>query len=294
MPLNAFLDQLFPLLKWTKSELENTRGLLQQLLATSTDAVVEDIVKTQLARTYGLESQFQQGHALLDQLSTKDSDLVTGLCAMERGRLFRSSGAVADAKPLFHQAWDSFSSVDLDACPNASFFLVDAGHMVCLVEPDKTEKANWYRKCIAIAAASPVPKTRRWLGSLYNNLGWDLHDEKQYHQALEMFEKGLAIRLELGDSPETVFIAKWAIARAQRSLERWDLALQTQETLVQDAAHGQQDGYVWEELMELYAQRGDQSKSKDAARKAQEYLGKDAWFVANEKTRWARIQELAL
>lgn len=262
--------------------------LLAQLPATAVDAQLQ--LRTQIARTLGLQGRFAEAHAALD---TVEARLAPGLevarvrYLLERGRALRSGGDPARAQPLFEEAFDL--GVRLGADDHA----IDAAHMVAITAADGEARRAWSRRGLALAEASGQPRARHWLGSIYNNLGWDLHDAGDYAAALEAFEQALAARLEEGE-PKSTGVARWCVARCLRSLGRLDEALQIQLTL--GAAHeaaGTADGFVAEELGELYLAKGEPEEAAAHFAAALRLLAQDRWFVEHEAARLARIRALA-
>ena len=49
-------------------------------------------------------------------------------------------------------------------------------------------------RALAEIEASDDPQVRRWLGSILNNLGWDLHDSGWPDEALAVFERAVEAR----------------------------------------------------------------------------------------------------
>jgi len=152
---------------------------------------------TQIARAEGLQQKFGDAHKTLDRVEkalpeADDKSKVRYL--LERGRVFNSSGKSDDARPLFLQA------LDLALKSKEDPYAVDAAHMMAIVEP--TEKQlQWNLKALALAEDSQDERARKWKGSLYNNIGWTYFDQRQYEDALAMFEKALEFREEQGDPP---------------------------------------------------------------------------------------------
>jgi tetratricopeptide (TPR) repeat protein len=84
-----------------------------------------------------------------------------------------------------------------------------------------------------------------------NNIGWTHHEAGRYEQALDMFQKALREREALGRA-EQIRIARWCVARGQRSLGQFEAALATQRKLLAELERaGEKDGYVLEELAKL-------------------------------------------
>jgi tetratricopeptide (TPR) repeat protein len=136
-------------------------------------------------------------------------------------------------------------------------------------------------------------RARKWLGSLYNNIGWTYHGLKDYEGALTFFEKLLAWRMDQNDERGT-FIAKWTIARTYRSMDRIDEALALQRDLLDEIQRKGLDpsGYVFEELAECLSILGQGIEAKAYFKKAYDILSKDIWLKANEGGRLERLKGL--
>lgn len=240
---------------------------------------------TQIARTHSLTGEFDEAHRQLDEVQKdlgSSEPVVEVRYLLERGRTFNSAKEKASARPLFLKAWEMASRAKLDG------LAVDAAHMMAIVESG-AGALEWNERAMAFAEASDAPAAKRWLGALYNNLGWTHHDAKRYDQALAMFEKGLAWRAERDDA-EATRIAKWSVGRAMRSLGRVDDALKLQHELeAEREAAGQPGGFVFEELGELYLAKGEKPKAKAYFAKAYPLLSKFDWV---EKDRLDRIKTL--
>ncbi|HJP33576.1 MAG TPA: tetratricopeptide repeat protein [Candidatus Latescibacteria bacterium] len=160
------------------------------------------------------------------------------------------------------------------------------------ISVDSTEaRRRWSLLGIDIASASTQPRVRHWLGSIQNNLGWDYHEAGEYDLALDMFKKALAARLEEEDA-EATSTARWCVARCYRSLNRVSEALRIQLALLAEDA-GAEDGYVHEELGELYLLQEDENSSVTHFAEAWRLLSADDWLRANEVERLDRIRRLA-
>jgi tetratricopeptide (TPR) repeat protein len=101
-------------------------------------------------------------------------------------------------------------------------------------------------QALAEIEATEDPQVRRWLGSILNNLGWDLHDSGEPERALTGFERAVEIRAEADDHPAWV-VARWCVGRTLRTLGRYDEALALMEELAADPV-GAEDDYVAEEI----------------------------------------------
>ncbi len=203
-------------------------------------------VQTQIARAQGLQRRFAEGHATLDELersSEPTTDWVNIRIALERGRLLNSSGDPVSSIPHFTRAWELATATGEDA------LAVDAAHMLAIAVPGEGA-LPWHERAFALARSSPDPKAAAWIGSLGNNLGWTLHDLGRPEEALAAFKDALAWREEKG-SPGPIRIARWAVARCLRTLDRPAEALALQRALAAElAAAGEEDPYVDEEIRE--------------------------------------------
>lgn len=245
---------------------------------------------TQIARTQGLQRRFDDAHQTLDEAEHLLAASAVGERArvrylLERGRVFNSSKQKERAVPLFQQALAAAQAAGED------FYAVDAAHMLGIAEPPERQ-TEWHLRAIALAEQSSQPRARGWLGSLYNNLGWTLHDQGQHAEALDLFEKALAFRQEQGKARETR-MAQWAVARALRSLGRVDEALAIQrDLLAQHAANGTTDGYVQEEIAECLVLLDQDAEAQPFFAQAYAALSQDAWLAENEPERLRRLKEL--
>ena len=244
---------------------------------------------TQIARTYGLETEFAQAHQWLDRaegLLTPALVTATIRYWLERGRTFNSSGEKAKAHSLFEQAWQLASTHEAE-----QFYAVDAAHMLGIVGETTASRLDWNEQAMALAETAVHPNTRRWLGSLYNNIGWTYHEMGDYKKALTIFQKGLAWHQnEVPPRQERIETARWTVARALRSLGHVTEALQQQQALAQEIA--QQDGYVYEEIAECLLALGQKEEARSYFGQAYQLLSQDKWLIRDEPERLARMQAL--
>jgi tetratricopeptide (TPR) repeat protein len=244
---------------------------------------------TQIARTLGLQQKFDQAHQMLDsaeELLPAAGEHAWVRYFLERGRTFNSSNHQSGALPLFVQAWDRATEARFDA------LAVDAAHMCAIAAPPE-QKLDWNLKALALAENSSDLKAQHWLGSLYNNMGWDYFDAKQYDTALDFFNKGLLFR-RAQNQPRETRIAQWSIAKTLRYLGKVDSALTVQKQLEQEwkKSGEQQDGYVFEEIAECLLTLGRTGEAVPYFAQAYEYLSKDQWLSRDEPDRLARLKKL--
>jgi tetratricopeptide (TPR) repeat protein len=264
------------------------RELLPQATASGNTAYLAELL-TQIARTLGLQQNFNEAHRVLDQV---DAMLADGQARprirylLERGRALNSSGSPDQARPLFVEAWEQAQQAGEDA------LAVDAAHMVAIVEKGQAA-LDWNLKALHLAETSSQARARKWLGSLYNNIGWTYHDMGQYGVALDVFQKALRQRETDGDAA-AIRIARWCVARTLRSLGRVDEALDMQQALLEEAtAAGEKPGYTYEELGECLLLLGRQAEAGPYFALAYEVLSQDPWLARDEPERLNRLKDLS-
>jgi len=244
---------------------------------------------TQIARTLGLRRMFDESHKLLDEVEPQLNDSLPKAKVrylLERGRTFNSSDKISEARELFLQAYDLAASAKEDN------LAVDAAHMMGIVESDD-KSVEWNEKAMEIAEASSDPKANKWLGSLYNNLGWTYFEMKQYERALDLFRKD-AVWYEQNNVKNYVNVAHWSAAKTLRMMGKTDEALNEQLRLLElfHNAKADEDGYVYEELAECYLIKNNTAEAAKYAGLAYDILSKDIWMEANEKDRLNRLKDL--
>lgn len=273
---------------WNYRDPAATRAELERLLPRAEAAGDRSYrlqLLTQLARTHSLQRAFPEAHALLDRVEAELEGapaVVRARYSLERGRAFNSAGERPRAAALFEQAWQAAQGEELE------FHAVDAAHMLGIA-CDGAASLAWNERAIAAAERARDPRARGWLGALYNNVGWTYHDLGRFADALAVWEKALAWRLEQGE-PESIRIARWTVARGLRSLGRVEDALARQRELLE--AGGAPDGFVHEELAECLLLLGRPDEARPHFARAHELLAKVAWFVADEPARLQRLREL--
>jgi len=243
---------------------------------------------TQLARAQGLQRNFDAATVTLDGVERAlpgSPERVVVRFLLERGRVFNSSQQAANAVPLFRDALARARAAGED------FLAIDAAHMLGIAAPP-AERLDWDLEAVAMTEKTSDPRAKRWLASLYNNIGWVYHDRGDYATALAYFEKALPAWVARGDARNVLF-ARWAVARAYRSLGRYDEALAVQRQLAAEcAAIDAPDGYVYEELGELLLLKGDAAAAQPNFARAYELLAADASLKATEPERLARLRRL--
>ncbi|MCW5942352.1 MAG: tetratricopeptide repeat protein [Fimbriimonadaceae bacterium] len=240
-------------------------------------------LQSQVARTLGLQGRFDEGRAVLDEVQPLAEGRALAACLIERGRLLRSGGDPAASTPLFDEAFK------VAVAAGADDIAVDAAHMLAIVG-DASEQVQWALRGVRMAEGSPNVRARMLLGALHNNLGWTYHDRGEYESALAQFARGQAVREQFGQGPQAR-IARWTVARALRSLNRNEEALNILRALeAEHASEGAEDPFVIEEIAENLHASGQTEYARPYFARAAEALAKIEWV---EPERVARLRDLA-
>jgi tetratricopeptide (TPR) repeat protein len=225
------------------------------------------ILKTQIARSYGLRRQFDRAREILAELQPdfgRSSDEVHVRYFLELGRTYaspvqteaqRTPESLAQARHLFMKAHELAAHAKLD------FLAIDALHMMVFVDTEPEQQIAWNARAIAYMESSSQDEAKRWEASLRNNQGYALHEKGDYEGALREFRLSRAAAERLGRDRQ-VRVADWMIAWTYRAQKRYAEAIALQldlERRWQQA--GEADHYVFEELEQLYRATGDDAQA---------------------------------
>jgi tetratricopeptide (TPR) repeat protein len=161
-----------------------------------TDSERAELV-TQRARALALQQRFEDGHALLGSLGNPSDAVVRTRVALETGRLLNSAGRPLEAVPEFETAGRTAEAAGL------LFLHIDALHMLAIA--DQTRPSEWAAQAISLALAAPDDRTRRWLVSLHNNLGWWHFDAGRLTEALDRFRQAQEWAERVGNDQQRVW-----------------------------------------------------------------------------------------
>jgi tetratricopeptide (TPR) repeat protein len=224
------------------------------------------ILQTQIARTYGLRSDFSTAQQILADMEPQIQ--YAGVEAkvryyLESGRTYSSATHSPEsqtdevkelARTAFKQAFELAQNAKLDD------LAIDALHMMAFVDTVPEKQIEWNLQALALAQSSSQPDAKKWEGSLHNNTGYALHLLGRDEEALSEFKLALAAREREGN-PERIKIAHWMIAWTMRSLGRLNEAVEIQLRLEKEWDQaGDPDPYVFEELELLYQALGEEDK----------------------------------
>lgn len=294
MTVTSTVGQTFPDFDqfWNFKQPGASEVLFRELLPTAREGAPQDYylqLLTQIARAQGLQRRFDEASATLEAVASllNESTRVAEIrYYLEKGRVLNSAGNPPAAKNFFMRAFELAGSLGQAA------LTVDAAHMVAIAEDHLDQQIAWNLKAIKLAEESSEPKARAWLGSLYNNMAWTFHDSGRFTEALDLFERAVKLRRENGGG-ETLRIARWCVARCLRSLGRHTEALAIQLELEKELKEsGLSDGYVFEELGELFHFFANQEEAQKYFALAYKELSPDTWLVEKEPARIARLKQL--
>ncbi len=255
--------------------------------ADDTDYTVQ--VLTQLARSRGLQREFDDAHKILDEAaSALDDTCRVGRLrlSLERGRTFNSSGKKKEAFTQFLRAFVQGHRMGEEN------LTVDAVHMLAIVA-EGDESVLWNELAIDLAERANDSNAKRWLGALYNNIGWSYHDRDDFEDALDAWTKAEAWHMEHGKI-HTQRIAKWAVGRGLRSLGRHDEALAKQRALLEEyeSTGDEEAGFTREEIAENLLALGKGEEAKPFFTGAYERLKDNKWVANDEPERLERLRKL--
>jgi tetratricopeptide (TPR) repeat protein len=189
-------DRLRPLWDFDDLDLSASR-FRDQLEQEDSDAGRAEVL-TQLARVEGsMQEKFEHCAELLDKAEVlAGSDPVANIrLELERGRMFRSSGDLEAAFPLFKSAFDR-------ACEADEFwFAGDAAHMCAIAVTDRDLMEEWTQRGLELGEREP--DAAYWAGPL-----------------LELFEQALVVRERDPGNPAAIQFAKEAVEEARQALAR--------------------------------------------------------------------------
>lgn len=246
---------------WTFSDPVASEARFREAIARAADPEEAAVLRTQLARSLGLQERYAEALAELDavageQVGGPDSPEVATREQLERGRVLRSRGDGDAAEPYFGRAAQLAADASTD---DLAGLHVDALHMLAMLPSDPAEQVRRTRAALDAARQSSYPAAQRWQASLLNNLGMALHDSGDDEAALTAFGQALELRRTAAEpDDEAVAVARWMVAWCKRLLGRTGEAEAEQTALAADnEASGRPDPYVHDELAELAQARGD-------------------------------------
>lgn len=225
------------------------------------------ILQTQIARTYGIRKDFAQAQKILKEVEpqlAKAGVEPNVRYWLEWGRTLFSAthpkesqteDVRAQARGAFNKAFELADKAGL------GYLATDALHMQGFVDNEPAKLLDWNIKTLAYMDASKDLQAKKWEGSLVSNVGYALHENGRYDEALAHFQRALKVR-EAQGKPGPIRVAHWYIAWTYRTMKRIDEAIAIQSRLEREwDADGKPDPYVYEELAALYKDKGDTERA---------------------------------
>ncbi len=170
------LDEL-----WDVDDLPKTESRLRVELEQGGpyDDIERAELKTQLARVIGLQERYDDAAEMLIEVESENAPVVIARVLLESGRILNSAGKPADSAPLFLRSAEIADEAGL------VFLRIDALQMLAIATPSNAE--HWSALAVELAEASTDYRTRQWLISLHDNLGWNHFDSGEFDRALAEF-----------------------------------------------------------------------------------------------------------
>ncbi|MHC4471003.1 MAG: tetratricopeptide repeat protein [Planctomycetota bacterium] len=278
--------------QWDWKDLAKTEKRFRDLAAKAKKAKDLDYelqALTQAARAIWLQKRFDEALAILDDVEkrlTEDTKLARIRNLLERGRTYNDSGKKKDAKKLFIEAFELAKKVGDDP------LAVDAAHMVGIVVPTE-EQLGWHLRALDLVTRSKDERVKGWFGTLYHNIGMTYLDQGKLEYALDYLMKDYEHRLKTAKDSNSIRIAKWCVAHVLRKMERYEPAMRMQKEMEKECAEtGAPDGFVCEEIAEIYWSRGKKEAVRPYFKRAYEIL-KDIGWVKSDTARVDRLKRLA-
>lgn len=230
------------------------------------------IIHTQIARTYMFRKDFDQAREILGEVESEVAMAGPEAQArywLELGRSYAShqhppSSQTNENRAFARDAYQMALAITRDA--GLDGLTIDVLHMFAFVDTKPAQQLSWTRKALDAVLESDQSAARRWEPSIRSNLGEAYFDLEQYAQALEQFQRALALREHYAAPPAMVRDANWHVARTLRKLGRLDRALKIQQRLADQAyAANAQRHYIHDELSLLYAALDDPDRARHFA-----------------------------
>jgi tetratricopeptide (TPR) repeat protein len=268
--------------------LELFRGILASSSSSDSPTAYRIELTTQVARCLGLMRRFDAGHATLDETDQTFPGALPGRwmirVALERGRLFNSAGDVDAARKHFLHA------TTLDGFADGKTFVIDAMHMMAIVERETERQIEWANKALRLARESPA--VLKWVPTILNNLGETYRRAGRFEEALNCFS-GLIAACEAVGRPADRY-ARVDEAKMLRMLGRLNESRKKIVELYGELSAGREDdGFVFEELAENWLAIGEEEKAAEMFRSAYRLLQGETWIRQDEPARWSRLRLLA-
>jgi tetratricopeptide (TPR) repeat protein len=204
---------------------------------------------------------------------------------LECGRLSLLQKSPTHARSFLADAWQLATKAQED------FFAIDVAQMMAGLETPKMQQ-EWVLRAIRMAEESSQPKAKRWLGSLYSNLGWKLFDHLQLEKSLQFFEKALTNYQKYG-SAHDIFVTQWSIGRVYRKMNRTQEALDLQKQLLDTKSPTPLPmGRLYQEIAECLQALQRPTEAQPYFELAYQALQQDQWVQDNQSEDLQRLKSM--
>jgi tetratricopeptide (TPR) repeat protein len=270
---SAMAIDLRPLWDFSKPAVSEERFRAALATAQGDDAL---ILKTQIARTWGLRRDFTKAREILTEVQPKIAQAGSEAQVrywLELGRTWASAThtpgqLTADAKTQARSAYDHALSIAKAA--QLDGLAIDTVHMYAFIDTAPEDGIKWADEGLRLANASTQPAARHWQAVLHNNKGVAFNQLKRHDEALNEFKVALPL-YEAGGTTSYIRIAHWMVAHTYRLLGRLDEARDIQLRLEREwDADKDPDPYVFEELEAIYKAEGNAERAAHYAARLKE------------------------
>lgn len=261
---SAMAIDLRPLWDFSKPAVSEERFRAALATAQGDDAL---ILKTQIARTWGLRRDFERARQILAEVQPQIARAGAEAQVrywLELGRTWASAThkpeqltaeAKTQARTAYDRALETAKAAKLDG------LAIDTVHMYAFIDTDPESGLNWADEGLKLAKASTQPAARRWEATLRNNRGVALNQLKRHDEALAELKTALQL-IEADGRVHDTRIAHWMIAHTLRLMGRLDEARDIQLRLERAFdADKEPDPYVFEELEVIYKAQGNAERA---------------------------------
>jgi tetratricopeptide (TPR) repeat protein len=225
------------------------------------------ILKTQIARTWGLRRDFERARQILAEVQPQVAQAGAEAQVrywLELGRTWASAThkpeqLTPDAKTQARNAYDrALATAKADKLDGLA---IDTVHMYAFIDTAPEDGIRWADEGLKLANASTHPSARHWQAVLHNNKGVALNQLKRHDEALAEFKIALPL-YEAGGNKTYIRVAHWMIGHTQRLRGRLDEARDIQLRLEREwDADKEPDPYVFEELEAIFKAQGNAERA---------------------------------
>jgi len=249
---------------YSKPALSEERFRAALATAQGDDAI---ILKTQIARSWGLRRDFAKARQVLAELAPSIDQAGAEAQVrywLELGRTWgsathRPAELTPEAKTNARSAYDRALAIAKTA--GLDGLAIDTVHMYAFVDTAPEDGIKWADEGLKLANASTQPAARHWQAVLHNNKGVALNQLGRHAEALAEFKTALPL-YEAGGNTTYIRIAHWMIAHTLRLIGRLDEARDIQLRLEREwDAAGEPDPYGFEELEAIYKAQGNAERA---------------------------------